>query len=155
MSIKICFVCTGNACRSPFAECVTKKLLADAGMSGYEVWSMGTLHWGKNPRDAAMVEVAREMGYELSGITTVMTRERLMEADMVMVFEQRHRDAITRMLDYSHWDRIVLFNQMAWGESSEVIDPHYQSDAVYREVARHIEAGCRRLVGQWQQEAPL
>ena len=155
MSRKICFVCTGNACRSPFAECVTKKLLADAGMSDYEVWSMGTLHWGKNPRDAAMVEVARDMGYELSGITTVMTRERLMEADMVMVFEQRHRDAITRILDYSHWDRIVLFNQMAWGESSEVIDPHYQSDAVYREVARHIEAGCRRLVGQWQQEAPL
>lgn len=155
MSRKICFVCTGNACRSPFAECVTKKLLADAGMSDYEVWSMGTLHWGKNPRDAAMVEVAREMGYELSGITTVMTRERLMEADMVMVFEQRHRDAITRILDYSHWDRIVLFNQMAWGESREVIDPHYQSDAVYREVARHIEAGCRRLVGQWQQKAPL
>lgn len=155
MSRKICFVCTGNACRSPFAECVTKKLLADAGMSDYEVWSMGTLHWGKNPRDAAMVEVAREMGYELSGITTVMTRERLMEADMVMVFEQRHRDAITRILDYSHWDRIVLFNQMAWGESREVIDPHYQSDAVYREVAQRIEAGCRRLVGQWQQEAPL
>ena len=120
MSRKICFVCTGNACRSPFAECVTKKLLTDAGMSDYDVWSMGTLHWGKNPRDAAMVEVAREMGYELSGITTVMTRERLMEADVVMVFEQRHRDAITRILDYSHWDRIVLFNQMAWGESSEV-----------------------------------
>lgn len=155
MSRKICFVCTGNACRSPFAECVTKKLLTDAGMSDYDVWSMGTLHWGKNPRDAAMVEVAREMGYELSGITTVMTRERLMEADVVMVFEQRHRDAITRILDYSHWDRIVLFNQMAWGESSEVTDPHYQSDAVYREVARHIEAGCRRLVGQWQQEPPL
>ena len=155
MSRKICFVCTGNACRSPFAECVTKKLLTDAGMSDYDVWSMGTLHWGKNPRDAAMVEVAREMGYELSGITTVMSRERLMEADVVMVFEQRHRDAITRMLDYSHWDRIVLFNQMAWGESREVIDPHYQSDAVYREVAQRIEAGCRRLVGQWQQEPPL
>ena len=28
MNYKICFVCTGNACRSPFAECVTKKLLA-------------------------------------------------------------------------------------------------------------------------------
>ena len=43
MNYKICFVCTGNACRSPFAECVTKKLLADAGMSGIEVFSLGTL----------------------------------------------------------------------------------------------------------------
>ena len=39
MNYKICFVCTGNACRSPFAECVTKKLLADAGMNGIEVFS--------------------------------------------------------------------------------------------------------------------
>ena len=29
---KICFVCTGNACRSPFAECVTRKLLTDGGI---------------------------------------------------------------------------------------------------------------------------
>ena len=43
MNYKICFVCTGNACRSPFAECVTKKLLADAGMNGIEVFSLGTL----------------------------------------------------------------------------------------------------------------
>ena len=114
MNYKICFVCTGNACRSPFAECVTKKLLADARMNGIEVFSLGTLDWGKNPRDVAMVDVARELGYELSGTTTVMTRERLMMADTVIVFDERHRDAITRVLDYSHWNRIVLFNKIAW-----------------------------------------
>lgn len=43
MSYKICFVCTGNACRSPFAECVMRKLLADAGMNDIEVFSLGTL----------------------------------------------------------------------------------------------------------------
>ena len=96
-SYKICFVCTGNACRSPFAECVTKKLLADAGMSGIEVFSLGTLDWGENPRDAEMVDMARELGYELCGTTTVMTRERLVAADAVIVFDERHRDAITRV----------------------------------------------------------
>ena len=45
MNYKICFVCTGNACRSPFAECVTKKLLADAGIGDIEVVSLGTLDW--------------------------------------------------------------------------------------------------------------
>lgn len=29
-----------------------------------------------------------------------MTRERLMAADAVIVFDERHRDAITRVLDY-------------------------------------------------------
>ena len=68
MNYKICFVCTGNACRSPFAECVTKKLLADAGMSGIVVFSLGTLDWGENPRDVAMVDVAKELGYELRDV---------------------------------------------------------------------------------------
>ena len=120
MNYKICFVCTGNACRSPFAECVTKKLLADAGMNGIEVFSLGTLDWGKNPRDVAMVDVARELGYELSGTTTVMTRERLMMADTVIVFDERHRDAVTRVLDNSHWNRVVLFNKIALDKDGNV-----------------------------------
>ena len=39
-----------------------------------------------------------ELGYDLSGTTTVMTREKLMAADAVIVFDERHRDAITRVL---------------------------------------------------------
>ena len=146
MSYKICYVCTGNACRSPFAECVTKKLLAGAGIGDIEVFSLGTLDWGENPRDAAMVDVAKELGYELSGTTTAMTREKLMAADAVVVFDERHRDAITRVLDNSHWNRIVLFNKIAFGEDGNVEDPHYQTAAVYRRVAQHIEDGCKRLI---------
>lgn len=154
MSYKICFVCTGNACRSPFAECVTKRLLADAGVNGIEVFSLGTLDWGENPRDAAMVDVARELGYELSGSTTVMTRERLMTADAIIVFDEYHRDAVTRVLDYGHWGRIVLFNKIAFDEEGNVEDPHYQTATVYRNVAKHIEEGCKRLVWRWKQLPP-
>lgn len=154
MSYKICFVCTGNACRSPFAECVMKELLADAGMSGIEVFSLGTLDWGENPRDFAMVDVAKELGYDLNGTTTVMTREKLMAADIIIVFEPHHRDAITRVLDYSHWNRIVQFNKIAFGENSYVEDPHYQTVTVYRDVAKHIEDGCKLLINQWKTQPP-
>ena len=154
MNYKICFVCTGNACRSPFAECVTKKLLADAGITGIDVYSLGTLDWGENPRDAAMVDVAREMGYELTGTTTAMTRERLNEADAIIVFDGRHRDAVTRELDYGHWDRIGLFNRIALGEDGNVEDPHYQTATVYRHVAKHIENGCKHLVERWKEKPP-
>ena len=150
MSYKICFVCTGNACRSPFAECVMKKQLADTGIDGFEVYSLGTLNWGKNPRDATMVAVAKELGYELGGTTMVMTHERLMEADVIIVFDEHHRNAITRVLDYSHWDRIVLFNKIAFGEDGNVADPHFQTETVYRNVAAHIEKGCRRLVEKFK-----
>ena len=125
---------------------MTKKLLAGAGIGDIEVFSLGTLDWGEKSRDAAMVEVATELGYELSGTTTAMTRERLMAADAVIVFDERHRDAITRVLDNSHWNRIVLFNKIAFGEDGNVEDPHYQTAAVYRRVAQHIEDGCKRLI---------
>ena len=154
MNYKICFVCTGNACRSPFAECVTKKLLADAGIGDIEVFSLGTLDWGENPRDVAMVDVAKELGYDLSGTTTVMTREKLMAADAIIVFDERHRDAITRVLDYSRWNRIVLFNKVAVDDDDSVNYPHGRSAAVYRRVAKHIENGCKRLVEQWKLQPP-
>ena len=118
-------------------------------MSGIEVFSLGTLDWGENPRDVAMVDVAKELGYELSGTTMVMTREKLMAADAIIVFDVRHRDAITRVLDYSHWNRIVLFNKIAFDEDSNVEDPHFQTEAVYRHVAQHIEIGCKRLIERW------
>ena len=79
-----------------------------------------------------------------------MTRERLMTADTVIMFDVRHRDAITRVLDYSHWNKIVLFNKIALDEDGNVEDPHYQTAAVYRRVAKHIEKGCKRLVEQWK-----
>lgn len=154
MNYKICFVCTGNACRSPFAECVTRKLLSDAGMENVEVFSMGTLDWGENPRDTAMVDVAKELGYELTGTTTVMTREQLMETDIIIVFDERHRDAVTRVLDYSHWNRVGLFNKVTLDMDGNVEDPHYQIAAVYRNVAQHIEKGCKRLVEKWESHPP-
>lgn len=154
MNHKICFVCTGNACRSPFAECVMKKKLADAGIDGIKVFSVGTLDWGENPRDAAMVDVAKELGYELTGKTTAMTRERLMAADVIIVFDDRHRDSVTRVLDYSHWSRIVMFNKIALDEDGNVEDPHYQTATVYRKVAKHIENGCKRLVEKLELQPP-
>ena len=46
-----------QSCLSPFAECVTEKLQTDAGTEGIEVFFLGTLDHGENPRDAAMVDV--------------------------------------------------------------------------------------------------
>ena len=145
---RICFVCTGNACRSPFAECVTRALLEKDGRTDIEVFSVGTLDWGENPRDAEMAKVAKHMGYEMTGTTIFMTREALLSADKIVVFNSSHRDAITRILDYNYWNRIELFDSLAFGTDSNVEDPHYQTESVYRRVAEHIETGCKHIVEQ-------
>lgn len=141
----IVFVCSGNACRSPLAETILRKMLRENGVEGVEVWSCGTLDWGTNPRDAQMVLTAQAMGYALTGTTRPMLRDDLMKADLIVVFQLHHRDALTRVLDYAHWDRILLFDEIAFGQSTEVEDPHFQSEALYCRVAQHIEAGCRNI----------
>ena len=59
---RVVFVCTGNACRSPFAECVLRTLLEREGIQDVEVCSMGTLSWGQNPRDEVMTRIASRWG---------------------------------------------------------------------------------------------
>jgi protein-tyrosine phosphatase len=143
---KICFVCTGNACRSPFAECVTKVFLNKEGLNHIEVYSCRTLDWGENPRDEGMCRVAQQMGYELTGVTTTMTRDLLEKADLIIVFETKHRNEITRVLDYNQWNKISLFNQLAFGENKDMEDPHMQSESTYKRIATQIEKGCEQLV---------
>lgn len=150
----VCFVCTGNASRSPFAECVTRELLRRNNIDGINVYSLGTYNWGSNPRSAAMVETARNMGYTLTGTTTFITREALLRADIIIVFQADHRTAITYELDYDHWDRIVMFDKIAFGTDTEVEDPHFQSAEIHNKVARHIEEGCKNLVESWKETPP-
>lgn len=148
MNYNIVFCCTGNACRSPFGEIVLKQLLKEANIKNVDVWSCGTLDWGVNPRDAQMVQTAMEMGYTMEGTTKHMCRDDLMKADKIIVFEHHHRDEITRILDYSNWDRITLFDMYAFGLNCEVRDPNYESPAIYKEVAEHIEAGCKAIASK-------
>lgn len=150
--MKICYICTGNACRSPFAESVTRKLLEQENMQEIEVCSLGTLDWGRNPRDKEMHRTAQKLGYELSGETTYMTHETLMEADHIIVFEKVHHDEVTAKLAYPRWDRITLFNRIAFGEETEVEDPHCKSENTYMNVAQHIEKGCKAIVERLKAE---
>ena len=145
-NLNICFVCAGNACRSPFAESVLRKLAADASLIGLKVWSCGTINWGQNPRDEVMTRIAWEMGYEMAGTTTFMSREPLLEADTIIVFEKYQRDLLTRVVDYDHWDRIRLFDQLAFDTPTDYDDPSNEQEHIYRTTAMHIEEGCRRIL---------
>src|SRR5690348_12838289 len=53
VTTRICFVCSGNICRSPMAEVITRALLDDAGVPDVQVSSAGTGEWhqgeGANP----------------------------------------------------------------------------------------------------------
>ncbi len=68
MNISVLFVCMGNICRSPTAEGVFRKMVADSPLAGkIDIDSAGThgYHVG-SPPDARAVEHAAKRGYDLS-----------------------------------------------------------------------------------------
>lgn len=150
----ICAVCVGNACRSPLMEYTLKQMLAEHPELNIEAWSCGTLDWGINPRDPQMCKTAKELGITMAGTTRHMHCDDLRQADCIVVFTQRLKDELTSVVDFGRWDRIVLFDELAYGQKSDVKDPYYMSEAVYARVAQHIVEGCRNIINKWVENPP-
>ena len=67
--IRLLFICMGNICRSPAAEIICRRQVAEAGLSDQvEIDSAGTIrHHAGNPPDPRMAESLKRRGYQVSG----------------------------------------------------------------------------------------
>ena len=90
-SIRVLMVCTGNICRSPTAEGVLRRKLADAGLQDQvEVASAGTVDYhAGSPPDHRAQQSALRRGYDLS-----RQRARQLRADDFERFDLRAGDGL-------------------------------------------------------------
>lgn len=146
--MKIVFICTGNASRSAAADVVLREMAAEKGITNLEIASCGTHNYGRLQREGIMCRIAAEKGYEMGGWAVPMTEELLNSADLLIVMTSRHREEVTRLLTYSHWDRIARFNDFCFGDPSDLPDPHYQTYDVYRTCFDIIERGCQEIINK-------
>lgn len=144
--MKLMFVCTGNASRSAAAEAVLKKLIEENHIADVEVASCGTDVPDGLDREAIMCRIAAEHGYEMGGKAVAMNEELLNSADLIIVMTEQHREKVTRLLRYDKWDRIVRFNDYCFGEPTDLPDPHFHTENVYRSCFDCIEIGCHEIL---------
>ena len=148
--ISVLFVCMGNICRSPTAEGVFRKMVAESTLAGkINIDSAGThgYHVGAPP-DARAIEHAARRGYDLSVLrcrqvnaTDFERFDYILAADAMNVKQlkamcpTRLAHKIEYLLDYGGEE-----------EEFEVPDP-YQGEAKDFELALDlIEEGCRGLL---------
>jgi len=109
-------VCMGNICRSPMAEGIFRRAVADAGLDRHvEIDSAGThaYHVGSAP-DARAQEAIRRRGVDISGLRARQVADTDFERfDYILVMDgenyerlaarapAKHRDKIRRLLSFS------------------------------------------------------
>jgi protein-tyrosine phosphatase len=145
----ILFVCTGNTCRSPLAEGLCKKLLADRlgcapaelPARGYVVHSAGLAAVPGERAAEEAVRIALEFGADLSGhLSRPVTPELLTRADVLVAMTRQHLSFLGRLGPLAPPSRLLS------AEGGDIDDPLGGTQDVYRACARQIWENLQALL---------
>lgn len=148
--IKILFVCMGNICRSPMAEGVFKRYVAEAGLGGRIASdSAGThdYHIGEPP-DPRAQRIAGKRGYDLSALRGRQVSGRdFDEFDYVLAMDEVNLRLLQRLCPAQHAHKLKLF--MEFGTDTkvrEVPDPYYGGNQGFEQVLDMVEQAAQGLL---------
>jgi len=147
--VGVLFVCMGNICRSPTAEGVFRKVVADAGLDErVAVDSAGThaYHIGE-PADRRAAAAAERRGFSLKGIKA----RRFSPADLerfvyVLAMDEDNLSILLEHAGEQHREKVRLFLEFSGGEAREVPDPYYGGAAGFEHVLDLVEDAARGLL---------
>jgi protein-tyrosine phosphatase len=156
-SVRICFVCLGNICRSPTAEAVARRLIGDAGLAdAVTVDSAGTGDWHLGePPDPRTRATARRRGYELDHRARRFTAADFAKFDLILTMDHHNqRDVEAMAPTAADRARVRLFRSFDPGapQGAEVPDPYYGGARGFEEVFDVCEGAARGLVAHLRAE---
>ncbi|MCV6626596.1 MAG: low molecular weight phosphotyrosine protein phosphatase [Cellvibrionaceae bacterium] len=155
--VSVLFVCLGNICRSPSADGIMRRQVADAGLAGLvAVDSAGTGQWhvGKGP-DARATAHAAQRGYDLSPLRArqfkaadfdrfdyIIPMDRQNLADIEAQQVRPYGGQLALMLDYLP----AGYPKPGVEVPVEVPDPYYGGEDGFEQVLDLLEAATTGLL---------
>lgn len=158
--LRIAFVCTGNTCRSPMAEGLAVRLIAERlgwkqgqgdarehlAAFGFEVSSMGVAASPGAPAAENAIAALRAGGIDISGHSSQpVIPEAIAELDRIYCLTFSHRAMLVGALPPSAGKRVELLDP----EGSDVPDPIGGGPEVYRACATAIAGFLKARLNDW------
>ena len=147
---KILFVCMGNICRSPTAEAVFQKRLADHDLlHRIKVDSAGTHNFHTNaPPDERSQAHARKRGYDLSHLRArPVVDSDFEEFDLLLTMDWDNRALLEERCPAQHTHKIRgLAEFLQTTQASVIPDPYYGGDPGFEQVLDLIEEASDGLL---------
>jgi len=150
--MRICFVCSGNICRSPSAEIVMRALVERAELADeIEVCSAGIGDWHVGEQaDPRSSEALTARGYDASSHRArQFGREWFDDHDLVIAMDRTHLRDLRRMADASDQGKVRLMTSFGPDATDkDVPDPYYGGPAGFTDVRDLIERYCAALLDE-------
>lgn len=148
--VKFLFVCTGNTCRSPMAEGILRKYLAEKlhcavdqlGAMGYKVASAGLLNLEGASASSESVAACSARGVDISSHRSQpLSVELIEESDRIFAMERIHQARVVALSPGAAGKCVLLADD-------EIGDPIGQRKAVYDRCADLIEKAVKNRIGE-------
>ena len=153
--LQVLFVCTANLCRSPMADAVFRRRVAQAGLQDRVTSaSAGTHRYriGESP-DARAVAMLRKRGYAVQAShARQVTHADLLASDWVLAMDYENLQALERICPKDLRHRVHLLMRFANQPLSLVVpDPYRDTDKAFDQALDLIESACTGLISTVQQ----
>jgi protein-tyrosine phosphatase len=156
--VRVCFVCSGNICRSPTAEVVLKRVVAERGRADLVAAdSAGTGSWhAGDDMDERSRGTLVDAGYDVARhVAKQFQPADFAGYDLVVALDGGHRDVLWWLAAESGdaaaaRAKIVLLRdfdpELESAEAPDVADPYYGGRGGFTEVLEQVERSCAALL---------
>jgi protein-tyrosine phosphatase len=146
---KILMVCLGNICRSPLAEGIMLKLIADNNLD-ISVDSAGTsnYHVGEQP-DKRTINNAKKHGVDLSPLRARQFKASDFDQfDIIYVMDKSNRSNVLALAaNEQHQQKVkLLLSEIDSNEVLEVPDPYFGGEQGFEDVFHLVYKACEVIV---------